>query len=99
MDSTEVSAEHAAETTRQEVREAVSALIGLDPSELADDANLVHLGLASLDVMRISSRWRRAGTPVDFDTLVAGPTVGGWALHLEQVRARTAAAAPDGGAA
>ncbi|MEU1037777.1 phosphopantetheine-binding protein [Streptomyces sp. NPDC005551] len=93
----ETSRELAAESTRQEVREVVGALIGLEPSEMEDDANLVHLGLSSLDVMRISSRWRRAGTPVDFDTLVAGPTVGGWALHLEEVRSR-AAAAPDGAA-
>ncbi|BBB00124.1 hypothetical protein RVR_7041 [Actinacidiphila reveromycinica] len=77
----------AAEDTRREVREAAAKIMGITPEEIDDDANLVMLGLGSLQVMRMSSRWRRAGTPVDFDTLVAEPTVRAWAAHVAQVRA------------
>lgn len=89
----------AAEGLRAEVRETVADLIGVAATEIADDVNLVLLGLGSLQVMRQSSRWRRAGTPVDFDTLVAEPTVAAWARHLEEVRSaqpQTGAAAADG---
>ncbi|MFF3767057.1 phosphopantetheine-binding protein [Streptomyces sp. NPDC001922] len=65
-----------------EIREAVAALLGAAAADIPDDANLVRLGLTSLDVMRLSGRWRRGGIPAKFETLVADPTVSGWARHI-----------------
>ncbi|MFI6704144.1 phosphopantetheine-binding protein [Streptomyces sp. NPDC050509] len=72
--------------TADEIRSAVAALLDTDPGAIAGDDNLALLGLGSLDVMRLSSRWRRAGVPVEFEVLVADPTIDGWARHLDTVR-------------
>ncbi len=76
----------------EEIREAVAALIGTAAADIPDDANLVRLGLSSLDVMRLSGRWRRGGIPAKFDVLVADPTVGGWARHIDSFAADDTAA-------
>src|SRR5690606_25186299 len=67
------------------LRHAVTELTGLPVEELADDANLLDLGLDSVTVMRISGRLRRAGTRVEFRDLVREPTLRAWS---ELVRAR-----------
>ncbi|MDT0397304.1 MULTISPECIES: phosphopantetheine-binding protein [Streptomyces] len=74
---------------RTQVRDAVAKLLGTAPGEIPDDANLILLGLGSLEVMRLSSRWRRGGFPVDFDSLLADPTVAGFSRSLAEARARS----------
>ncbi|GAA3198686.1 MULTISPECIES: phosphopantetheine-binding protein [Streptomyces] len=81
---------------RAQVRDAVAQLLGTAPEDIPDDANLILLGLGSLEVMRLSSRWRRGGFPVDFDSLLSDPTVAGFSRALAD--ARTRAAAPGGAA-
>jgi mycobactin phenyloxazoline synthetase len=69
-----------------QIRGEVAALLGVEPSEIAGDTNLVHLGLDSLTTMRLSSRWRRDGLLVDVEALFADPTVDGFARHLRELR-------------
>ncbi|MFD5751122.1 phosphopantetheine-binding protein [Streptomyces sp. NPDC127033] len=76
-----------APSSADDIRAAVAALIGIEADRIPDDANLVRLGLSSLDMMRLSGRWRRGGFPVKFECLVADPTVGGWLRHIESVTA------------
>ncbi|WP_228824381.1 non-ribosomal peptide synthetase [Nocardia blacklockiae] len=71
------------------LRRAVAELTGLAAEELADDANLLELGLDSVTVMRISGLLRRAGARVEFRDLVREPTLRAWS---ELVRARQPAA-------
>ncbi|WP_328491424.1 phosphopantetheine-binding protein [Streptomyces sp. NBC_00414] len=73
-------------STPDQVRSAVAALIGTAPQDIPGDANLVFLGLGSLDVMRLSSRWRREGLPVEFEVLTADPTIDNWVRHLDSLR-------------
>nr|UBX38658.1 phosphopantetheine-binding protein [Streptomyces sp. KIB-H483] len=68
-----------------EIRAVVAALIDTAPDDIPDQANLVLLGLTSLDLMRLSGRWRRSGVPVKFESLVADPTIGSWARHVASV--------------
>ncbi|MCF3123119.1 MULTISPECIES: phosphopantetheine-binding protein [Streptomyces] len=70
-----------------EIRAAAAALIGMAAADIPDDANLVRLGLTSLDVMRLSGRWRRGGIVAQFETLVADPTISGWARHIGSLTA------------
>lgn len=74
------------------LREDVAAMIGTDPGAIGQDANLVHLGLGSLEMMRLVNRWRREGVKVSFRELAAEPTLGAWQRHLDAV----AAAGPEG---
>ncbi|MEU6483278.1 phosphopantetheine-binding protein [Streptomyces sp. NPDC046887] len=83
--------------TEQDLRETLAPLLGTDPAEIAPDANLVVLGLSSLELMRLVSGWRRAGVPAQFDALVADPTLNGWLAHFAGL-ADTAPAADSGAA-
>ena len=68
------------------LRAHVASLLGVSPDDLPGDANLVLLGLSSLDLMRLSSRLRRSGTAVDFETMVAEPTIDAWQRHIDELQ-------------
>ena len=72
--------------TLDDLREAVAALVCLEPSAIADDADLRLLGLDSLGVMRLVNRWRREGVRVSSRVLVAEPTLAAWQRHLDEWR-------------
>ncbi|MGR8007760.1 phosphopantetheine-binding protein [Streptomyces hypolithicus] len=82
--------------TEQDLRATVAPLLGVEPDAIEPDANLVVLGLSSLEIMRLVSRWRKNRIPVDFDALVAAPTLNGWLAHLSTKAAESSAAAPTG---
>lgn len=71
-----------AHPTEDELRAIVAPVLGVDPDRIEPDANLVLLGLSSLEIMRLVSRWRKARVPVQFDALVAAPTLNGWLAHF-----------------
>jgi aryl carrier-like protein len=73
--------------TELELRSIVAPVLGIEPGRIEPDANLVLLGLSSLEIMRLVSRWRKAGIPVQFDALVAAPTLSGWAAHFASLAA------------
>ncbi|WP_460530809.1 phosphopantetheine-binding protein [Flindersiella endophytica] len=62
---------------------AVAEMIGAEPGDIAMDANLVHLGVDSLGMMRLANRWRRAGIRVPFRELAADPTLAAWQRFLD----------------
>lgn len=68
--------------TPEEIKQAVGAVLSIAPETIDDDANLAQLGLQSIQLMRLSGRWRRSGLQVDFATLAVDPTVRSWARHL-----------------
>ncbi len=68
--------------TDDELRAIVAPLLGVEPASIEPDANLVVLGLSSLEIMRLVSRWRKNKVAVDFDQLVAAPTLTGWHEHF-----------------
>jgi aryl carrier-like protein len=79
-------------TTVDELRAAVAAIIGCEPGAVRDDANLIHLGIDSLGVMRLVNRWRRAGIRVSARDLAAEPTLVAWHRRIAAI-----AAEPDRG--
>ncbi|AXG81627.1 phosphopantetheine-binding protein [Streptomyces paludis] len=68
--------------TEHELRAVIAPALGIEPALIEPDANLVLLGLSSLEIMRLVSRWRKARVPVQFDELVAAPTLNGWLAHF-----------------
>jgi aryl carrier-like protein len=68
--------------TLDDLRKDIAAMLGLDPDEIPLDANLVHLGVDSLGLMRLANRWRRAGIRVPFRELAAEPTLAAWRRFL-----------------
>ena len=66
----------------EELRTTVAAFLGTAPGEISPDANLIYLGLGSLEVMRLATRWRRQGLSVDLADLAARPTLAAWHEYL-----------------
>lgn len=78
--------------TLESVREQVARLIGLDPSELRDDENLIEQGLDSIRLMKSVEQFRRSGAEVTFTELAERPTVNDWWRLLSSRIALKAAA-------
>ncbi|GLX97661.1 isochorismatase [Herbidospora sp. NEAU-GS84] len=74
-------------SVKEELRTTVAGIVGADPASVADDDNLVVLGLGSLEMMRLVTKWRRAGLKVEFRDLAAAPTIAAWSERLEEARA------------
>lgn len=64
--------------TLEEMREAIAQLVGVPTEEIADDANLMDLGLDSIRAMSLVQRWANAGAAVDFAELAEEPTLRHW---------------------
>ncbi|MXM68616.1 isochorismatase [Streptomyces sp. HUCO-GS316] len=77
--------------TGEELRTALAELIGISPSEIEDDANLIQLGLESLAMMRLVTKWRRAGIAVAFGELSGTPTFAAWNERITQELAKAGA--------
>ena len=75
--------------TEQSLRQIISAMLDVPTTEVTADANLVRLGLSSLEIMRLVSRWNRDGISVVFEELVATPTIDGWLRHFTAIRTET----------
>lgn len=77
--------------TLDQLREAVAGILGVDPGDIPDDANLVRLGVDSLGMMRLVNQWRRQGVRLSSRALTAEPTLLGWQRHIDELRRQTAA--------
>lgn len=64
--------------TIDEMRAEVARLVGVAPAEIADDANLMDLGLDSIRAMSLAQRWADAGVAIDFAELAEEPTLRHW---------------------
>jgi aryl carrier-like protein len=69
----------------EELREIVAGIIGTEPSAIPDDANLIHLGVDSLGMMRLMNRFRRAGVRMSSGDLVAEPTLTAWLRRVNEL--------------
>ncbi|MEU2034234.1 phosphopantetheine-binding protein [Nocardia amamiensis] len=65
--------------TLAQVRATVAEILRIDPADLADDADLLDMGLDSLGMMRILNLWRRVGIRIAVEDLTAEPTLVAWA--------------------
>ncbi|MCP3801302.1 phosphopantetheine-binding protein [Allokutzneria sp. A3M-2-11 16] len=68
--------------TESELRDTLATVLNRPAEEIPGDANLVLLGISSLEIMRLVSRWRRQKLPVSFEALVTEPTLDQWLAHL-----------------
>ncbi|MFF0144045.1 phosphopantetheine-binding protein [Amycolatopsis sulphurea] len=76
------------------MHERVAAALGMDAGELAEEADLVELGLDSLRLMAVVGDLRRDGIGVTFADFAADPTIRAWQRLVAQAGTATAATAP-----
>ncbi|MFF0203802.1 phosphopantetheine-binding protein [Streptomyces sp. NPDC005017] len=69
--------------TEHELRAILAPVLGIEPRAIDPDTSLVVLGISSLEVMRLVSRWRKQGVRADFEALIGEPTLKGWLAHFE----------------
>lgn len=72
-----------AKLTLDDVRADVAELLYEDPSELADDENLLDWGLDSVRIMSLVERWRKLGVQITFADLAERPSLADWWSVLE----------------
>lgn len=66
-------------TTKDELRRDVAALLDNDEVlEARDDDDLLELGLDSMQMMTLVTRWNDRGIEVGFVELIEDPTLDGW---------------------
>ncbi|HKT04789.1 MAG TPA: condensation domain-containing protein, partial [Rugosimonospora sp.] len=79
--------------TIDDVRAAIAEALAEPAARIADDADLLHLGLDSIGVMRLAAQWSRRGAPVTFAELAEWRTLAEWWALLST---RLAAGTPGG---
>lgn len=86
-----------ARISRGEIRSLIAAQLGCPETDVADDDDLIQLGLNSICMMALAGRWRKRGADITFAALAASPTVESWHDLLSVHGAGTAAEseAPD----
>ncbi|MGI5195772.1 amino acid adenylation domain-containing protein [Streptomyces sp. CA-288835] len=75
----------------EDARRQIAELLDEPEGSIADDDNLIEIGLDSISLMKVASSLRAAGSDVEFADLTRTPTLAAW-RHL---LARTATTAPD----
>jgi pyochelin biosynthetic protein PchC len=66
------------------VRMAVAEVLDMTPDQVQGGANLLELGVDSIKLMMLASRWQAHGVEVPFGELAAEPTVDAWARLLRE---------------
>lgn len=59
------------------VKDEVAKLLG-EKIEFTEEDNLIELGLNSLQIMRLTNKWRRYKVKITFAELISGPTLKNW---------------------
>ena len=74
--------------TLERMRADIAAMIHEDPDEIADDDNLIDLGLDSMRAMTLVTSWRDlgrdGGLDLDFSEFAQDPTLSGWWAVVER---------------
>ncbi|MFD0365984.1 amino acid adenylation domain-containing protein [Nocardia sp. GCM10030253] len=78
MESARQSSDGPAGISKDEIRAAVAAQLGLPVGDIADHDDLIQLGLDSIRTMKLAGGWRKRGVDINFAQLAAGPTVDSW---------------------
>jgi len=66
------------ELTAERIRADVLEVLEADGEEIADDDDLIDLGMDSIRVMHLVERWRALGAETDLVALAEKPTINGW---------------------
>lgn len=72
---------------RNDVLGGLATMLDVEPSALEENANLTELGLDSLRMITLVEGWRAEGVEIDFQELMANPTVGHWVATLTEPEA------------
>ncbi|SFR83687.1 non-ribosomal peptide synthetase [Anaeromicropila populeti] len=72
----------------EQIKEQIKSALSVS-REFADNQNLLELGLNSLQIMRLVSKWRKAGAKVTFAQLIEMPTLENWCRLINENLSKT----------
>ncbi|WP_426345452.1 phosphopantetheine-binding protein [Alcaligenes sp. HNGD-HTN06] len=72
--------------TLERMRADIATMLHEDPQDILDDDNLIDLGLDSMRVMTLATRWREAGAPIEFSEMASVVTLGQWWSLIERAQ-------------
>lgn len=64
--------------TLDSMRQDIAKTLHESPDDIADDDNLIELGLDSMRAMALATRWRNAGVMLEFSEMAQEPTLAAW---------------------
>ncbi|NYT76453.1 phosphopantetheine-binding protein [Alcaligenaceae bacterium] len=64
--------------TLESMRADIARMLHEDPADIADDDNLMDLGLDSMRTMTLASHWRDAGAGIEFSEMALNATLQHW---------------------
>lgn len=64
--------------TLESMRQDIARTLHESPDDIADDDNLIELGLDSMRAMALATRWRNAGVALEFSEMAQTPTLAAW---------------------
>ena len=64
--------------SRDEIRATIAAQLECPAADVADDDDLIQLGLNSIRMMALAGGWRKRGSSITFAQLAATPTIDSW---------------------
>jgi bifunctional isochorismate lyase/aryl carrier protein len=71
--------------TLDRMRQDIADILHEDPADIGDDDNLIELGLDSMRMMTLSSRWNEAGVYLEFSELASTATLNHWWTLAERI--------------
>lgn len=70
--------ETTSELSLERMRRDIAEFLHESPDQILDDDNLMELGLDSMRIMKLASRWRAAGASMEFSDMAAQATLAHW---------------------
>lgn len=74
--------------TRDDMLADLARALRMAPDEIADDDNLIDLGLDSMRAMALLTRWSERGVTLDLAAVAESVTLGAWWALAERAMAR-----------
>lgn len=71
--------------TLERMRSDIAAILQEDPEAIADDANLIDLGLDSIRAMVLVNGWNSLGAKLELAVLAQQPTLAAWWARAQQI--------------
>lgn len=79
--------------TLARMRADVAEMLGEAPGAVADDDNLIDLGLDSMRVLGLVLGWGNTGIPLEFGHLAEHATLGAWWGVVQRLQAQASSEA------
>jgi aryl carrier-like protein len=76
--------------TRDDMLADLARALRMAPDEIADDDNLIDLGLDSMRAMALLTRWSERGVTLDLAAVAESVTLGAWWALAERAMAARA---------